>query len=416
MRAILHSDLNSCYASIEVLHHPELRGKPVAVGGDVERRHGIILAKTPEAKRFGVKTGEALWQAREKCPGLIIVPPHYDLYWRFSQAARAIYCQYTDQVEPFGLDEAWLDVTGSLGLFGSGETIAQEIRRRMKQELGLTVSIGVSYNKIFAKLGSDYQKPDAVTVISKENYRSIAWPLPVGELLYVGPATRAKLDRFCIRTIGDLAQTEPRFLGERLGKMGYVLHTFANGWDATPVARAGEEQAIKSVGNGVTAVRDLKCEEDARIIFYLLAESVAERLRELGFACRTVQIGLRDFGLTHCERQMSLGDPTNLSSDLAAAAMALLRRSHDWRTPLRSVSLRACDLVAAEDVCRQLSFYEDPVRREKREKLESAVDDIRRRYGRRCIHRAILDTDRELSGFDPRTHTIHPVGYFKPKE
>lgn len=416
MRTILHSDLNSCYASIEVLHHPELRGKPVAVGGDVEKRHGIILAKTPEARRFGVRTGEALWQAREKCPGLIIVPPHYDLYWRFSQAARAIYRDYTDQVEPFGLDEAWLDVTGSRGLFGAGEQIAQEIRRRVKEELGITVSVGVSYNKIFAKLGSDYQKPDAVTVISQENFRDIAWPLPASELLYVGPATKRKLDRYCIHTIGDLARTSPRFLTDRLGKMGRVIHTFANGWDITPVARAGEEQVIKSVGNGITAVRDLKSEEDVRMIFYLLGESVAERLRELGFLCRTVQIGLRDFCLTQIERQMPLDNPTALSGDLVAAAMALVRRGHDWRTALRSVSLRACDLVAADTACRQLSLYEDPLRREKRERLEKTVDDLRRRYGRRCIRRAVLDTDRELSGFDPRTHTIHPVGYFKAKE
>lgn len=412
-RAILHIDMNSCYASIECLHHPEIRHLPVAVGGDVEARHGIILAKNELAKRAGVKTGEALWQAKQKCPDLVIVPPHYQLYLRFSRMARAIYAEYTDLIEPFGLDEAWIDVTGS-GVFGDAVEIAETIRNRVKFELGITVSIGVSFNKIFAKLGSDYKKPDAVTVFGKDDYREKVWPLPVEELLYVGSATTRKLHARCIRTIGDLAQTDPSLLHSWLGNMGYVLHAFANGNDPSPVAPLGEEALIKSIGNSTTTPRDLTCEEDVNIIYYVLAESVAARMRENGFRAKTVQISLRDTDLFSFERQCKLESPSCLASELHDAGMRLLRDHYHFRKPLRSVGIRGMDLVPIQTAM-QLNFFEDPVRREKRERLEVAVDELRRRFGHAAVSRAVTMCDPSLGTINPKDdHTIHPVGYFKP--
>ena len=254
-RVILHSDMNNCYASIELLHHPELRGRPLAVGGDSEARHGIVLAKDMIAKKAGVKTGMALWKARQVCPNIVFVPPRMDIYLRFSRLAHQIYADYTDCQEAFGIDESWLDVTHSASCKGDGLMIAQEISRRMKEELGVTVSIGVSWNKIFAKFGSDYKKPDAITVISPENYQEIVWRQPVEDLLYVGRATKRKLNGYGIMTIGQLAETDPELLHRWLGKMGYVLSMFANGQDQTPVNHEAYDVPIKSIGNSTTTPR-----------------------------------------------------------------------------------------------------------------------------------------------------------------
>lgn len=412
-RSILHIDMNACYASIECLHRPSIRNCPVAVGGDAEARHGIILAKNDLAKKFGVKTGEALWQAKQKCPGLVIVPPRYDLYLRFSRMAREIYAEYTDLIEPFGLDEAWIDVTGS-GVFGDAIHIAEEIRQRIKFELGITVSIGVSWNKIFAKLGSDFKKPDAVTVFGTEDYKERVWPLPVEDLLYVGPSTTGKLKSHYINTIGDLAQTDPELLRKWFGKMGYVLHTFANGNDSTPVSPMGEVAVIKSVGNSTTTPRDLTCEEDVSIIFYVLAESVAARMREDGFRAKTVQISLRDTDLHSFERQCKLTTPSCLASEIHDAGMDLLRKNYRFQRPLRSVGIRGADLVPI-DTALQLNLFEDPWRREKRERLEATVDDLRNRFGHHAIARAVTMVDASLGTINPKgDHIIHPVGYFKP--
>ena len=293
-RVILHSDLNNCYASIECLHRPEIRDKPVVVGGDVEQRHGIVLAKNQIAKKYQIKTGEAIWQAKQKCPKLIVIPPNFPLYLRFSKLARDIYLQHTDQVEPFGIDECWLDVTGSTLLFGSGEKIAEKIRKQIKYELGVTVSIGVSFNKIFAKLGSDMKKPDAVTVITKENFKDKVWSLPASDLLYVGSSTNKKLNNYCIRTIGDIANTQPEHLRKILGKWGEVLYLFANGLDCQPVASQNNNlSVIKSIGNSTTTPRDLIDDEDVKIVIYVLAESVSMRMRELVFMCKTIAFSVR---------------------------------------------------------------------------------------------------------------------------
>ena len=410
--AILHSDLNNFYASVECLHRPELRGLPVAVGGDPLLRHGIVLAKNTLAKAAGVRTGEALWQARAKCPGLVTLPPNYPLYLRVARKVRGIYADYTDRVEPFGLDEAWLDISGPDVTPERSLSMADLIRERIHEELGVTASVGVSYNKIFAKLGSDMKKPNATTEVRRDNYRETAWRLPVENLLYVGPSTTRKLRRIGILTIGDLAGLSPGFLRSLLGKWGEVLHMFANGEDVSPVAHQGEEALAKSVGNSTTTPRDLATEEDVRTVVYVLAESVAARMREQGLLCSTVQIYVRDNELGAFERQGRLHRPTRLASELADAAMGLFRGNYDWTRPIRSLGVRGCDLCTA-DLGIQLSFLEDEDRRLKLERLEYAVDDIRRRFGHDSVQRAMLLCDRPLGGINPKEdHVIHPVGYF----
>ena len=412
-RLILHADMNSFYASVECLHQPALRDKPVAVGGDAEARHGIILAKNQLAKGFGVKTGEALWQARQKCPDLVIVHPHYDQYMRFSRLAREIYGEYTDRVEPFGLDECWLDVTGTESRKKGGEALAHELRRRIKAELGVTVSVGVSDNKIFAKLGSDYRKPDAVTVFSRREMGEKVWPLPVTDLLYVGPATGRKLRNYGVETIGQLARTPPEYLKSWFGKVGIMLHGFANGYDLTPVARAGEESPVKSVGNSMTTTRDLVSLEDISAVYWVLCESVAARLREGGFLCRTVQIGLRDFGLYSFERQLALETPSCLAEELHRAAMDLVEANWDERRPLRSVGVRGTELVPASSP-RQLSLFREEAEREREEKLERSVEELRRRFGKAVIGRAAARLHADLWSPDlEKTQVIHPIGLLK---
>ncbi len=407
-RVILHSDMNNFYASVECVHRPELRGLPVAVGGDEEQRHGIVLAKNYLAKATGIKTGEALWQARQKCPGLVVLPPNYPLYLRYAKLARQIYADYTSRIEPFGLDEAWLDVSGE-----DGEHIANAIRDRVKRELGITASVGVSYNKIFAKLGSDIKKPDATTVISEDNYKAVAWPLPVDELLYVGRATRQKLMKIGVCTIGALAQTPAPLLHGMLGKVGDVLHSFANGFDESPVMQMDEESLIKSVGNSTTTPRDLVCDEDIKVTLYVLCESVCARMREHGFLGRTVAISVRDNELMRFERQVKLSKPSCISGEVAAAAMELFRQHYKWPRPVRSLGVRCTDLVCAATPL-QLSLFGNEENRHKQETLDRTVDELRRRFGHFVIQRAAVLADGPLGGINPKgDHVIHPVGFFK---
>ncbi len=394
-RAILHSDLNNFYASVECLNHPELNDKPVVVGGDPELRHGIVLAKNQMAKATGIQTGEALWIARQRCPGLVVVPPHFPRYLEFAQQVREIYGTYTDRVEPFGLDEAWLDVTGNLQ--GNGEAIAQEIRQRVKRETGLTVSVGASFNKVFAKLGSDMKKPDAVTVITRENYRERVWPLPVGDLLYVGPATVERLQRHGILTIGNLAACDDELLRTLFGRTGPALGLTARGLDESPVALAdGDHGLIKSVGNSTTTPRDLVCDEDAHLVFLALSESVAARLREHGLRCGTVQISVRENDLTTFERQTRLTTPTNVSGQIAAVAMELFRANYHWARPIRSLGVRGADLSPA-NAPRQMDLFGVEERQLRRERLEMTLDGVRQRYGSASILRASLMGDLPLA-------------------
>ena len=410
-RHILHCDCNCFYASVEMQEQPRLRGQPIAVCGDSEARHGIVLTASYPAKRMGVKTGMAIWQAKQCCRDLIIVPPHYPEYVRYCGFVREILEEYTDQIEPFGLDESWLDVTGSCGLFGSGAAIARQISDKVKRELGITVSIGVANNKITAKLGSDYKKPDAITCIGAENYEQIVYPLPVEDLLYVGPATRKKLHWYGVRTIGQLATTEPRYLQEWFGKMGYVLSSFARGTDQTSEAKLGWQAAVKSVGNSATTPRDLVCDEDAWLMLLILSESVTAWLRELALRCTVVEISLRDTELNSFTRQQKTDSPLSTSLEVARVAFGLFRRSYNWSRPLRIIGVRASGLVAASTPV-QLSLLWDETRREKRERLDRAVDGVRERYGYGSLQRARVRTDPALGSIDPTSHTIQPVGYF----
>ena len=411
-RIILHCDMDNFFASVECRLNPDIRQKQVAVCGNTAERHGIVLAKNQKAKLRGVKTGDPIWKAKLCCPDLLVVPPHYDEYLKYSRLAKEIYYRFTDKVEPFGMDECWLDVTGSVRIFGSGEKMAAMIRRMVKKELGLTVSVGVSFNKIFAKLGSDYKKPDAITEFSKDNYKDIAWKLPVGDLLMVGRSTERTMKKLGICTIGDLAGAEPSILETYLGKMGLVLHTFANGWDETPVSVEGYKAPIKSIGNSTTTPRDLVSELDVKIILMALSESVGARLRENGFQCRTVEISIRDNGLYHFTRQCKLDRASNLTEEIARTAFELFQKNYNWEHPIRSLGVRGCDLVS-EEMPYQLDLFMDETKREKIKKMDQVVDEIRGRFGYQSIQRAFMYQDKVLSSLDAqKSHTVHPVGYF----
>ena len=400
-RTILHSDLNSFYASVEIRNDPALAGQPVAVGGDEQARHGIVLAANQLAKRHGIRTAEALWSARRKCPELVIVRPHFDEYARFSQAVRQIYLDYTSQIEPMSLDEAFLDVTGSRSLFGDGETIAHTIRRRVKQELGLTVSVGVSFNKIFAKLGSDYKKPDAVTVFSRENYRALVWPQPAANLLYVGRATAKKLAGIGVHTIGDLAAADPAALHMLLGKMGPMLHAYANGWDRSPVAEYAAREEAKSIGNMVTAPRDICTPRDADLVLWPLCESVAHRLRRHGLCAGSLSLYIRDVELEVHTRQCQLAPPTWLARELMEHARALLARHYKWKLPIRTLGVSAGELIPADAVSLQLDLEGAAEKRDKLERIERAMDGLKDRYGAAAVRRGTELIDPDLSGFRP---------------
>ena len=400
-RTILHSDLNSFYASVEIRNDPALADQPVAVGGDEQARHGIVLAANQLAKRHGIRTAEALWSARRKCPELVIVRPHFDEYARFSQAVRQIYLDYTSQIEPMSLDEAFLDVTGSRSLFGDGETIAHTIRRRVKRELGLTVSVGVSFNKIFAKLGSDYKKPDAVTVFSRENYRALVWPQPAANLLYVGRATAKKLAGIGVHTIGDLAAADPAALHMLLGKMGPMLHAYANGWDRSPVAEYAAREEAKSIGNMVTAPRDICTPRDADLVLWPLCESVAHRLRRHGLCAGSLSLYIRDVELEVHTRQCQLAPPTWLARELMEHARALLARHYKWKLPIRTLGVSAGELIPADAVSLQLDLEGTAEKRDKLERIERAMDGLKDRYGAAAVRRGTELIDPDLSGFRP---------------
>ena len=394
-RVILHSDINACYASVELLFQPELRGRPVAVGGDEERRHGIVLAKTEEAKRAGVKTGMTLWQARSLCPELVVVPPHFDRYIHYSREVQRIYSEYTDRREPFGIDESWLDITGCLRA-GEGERAAREIGVRIKRELGLTVSVGVSWNKVFAKLGSDYKKPDAVTVIDRGNFRDIVWPLPAEELLYVGRSTRVRLAALGIHTIGDIARTEERVLKLRLGKMGEVLHAYANGLDNSPVLREGEYAPAKSVGNGTTTPRDMRSLADAMPVVVSLCECVGARLRRIGMRAGVLTLELRSPELHWISHRRRLEAHTDCDRELVGAALSLLSEAHSWPAPLSSLAVRAEELVPAS-MPEQLDMFIDRADIERQRRLDAAVDRLRGRFGAGSVLRGAVFADPSMA-------------------
>ncbi|MEE1219094.1 MAG: DNA polymerase IV [Ruminococcus sp.] len=408
-RVILHSDCNSFYASVECLHNPKIRNFPVAVSGDAENRHGIILAKNEIAKSYGIKTGEAIWQAKNKCPELVTVPPHFELYKRFSNMARSIYSDYTNLIEPFGLDESWLDVTENAQ--NNGYKIAKEISNRIKYELGITVSIGVSFNKIFAKFGSDYKKPDAITCITRQNYKDIVWNSPAGDLLYVGRATKKKLNDIGIFTIGDIANTPVDVLKKRLGKWGELIYGFANGYDSSPVSHINENNEVKSIGNSTTTPKDMVTYDDVKMVMYVLCDSVCRRMREQGFLAKTISINVRDNELNTFTRQCSIEQYTNLTKTIFKNAITLFKNSYDMKKPLRSIGVSTTDFVH-DDIPRQIGLFNEEKDIIKNETLDKTIDTLKKRFGNYIIRPATLLKDNKLSNFNPKDdHTIHPVSY-----
>ncbi len=420
-RQILHVDMNCFYASVEMAEDPRLRGKPVIVGGDEEARHGIVLTASYPAKRRGVKTAMTLNEARRVCPEAIIVPPQYGLYISYSRRARQIYNQYTDLVEPFGLDEAWLDITDSPRLAGSSpEGVAREISARMPQELGCTVSIGLSWNKIFAKFGSDFRKPNGFTVVSPEAVPRIVWPSKVQELLYVGPATRRKLNRNGIFTIGQLALADSYAIKRLLGKMGEVIQSFARGLDTAPV-RTYEPgigdiaHEIKGIGNGITTPFDVEDERTARQVIWLMGESVAQRLRAHGLTARTVSAWTRDAEtLCGSSRQMTLERPTQLTSEICTAAAALACAHVDFAhgEKVRALGVRASQLSPASAWV-QLDVFGEESRRQRMLDLDRTIDELRFRFGNHAVRHLSELADSRLAGIDAqRDNVVHPVSFF----
>ncbi len=395
------------------MRRPEIRGKPVVVVGAKEERHGVVLAKNMIAKRAGVKTGDVYWEARQKCGNALVeVQADFSEYLKVSKKVRKIYEDYTDRVEAFGIDECWLDVTHSLFLFGSGAEIANAVRERVKKEIGITVSVGVSWNKIFAKLGSDMKKPDAVTEITPENFRDTVWKLPAEELLYVGKATKEKLARLGVKTIGQLAQADETLLIKQLGKWGRYLHAFANGRDDSPVVTVDEEENIKSVGNSLTVYRDLKDDEDVRMVIHLLADSVGARMREAGLPrARTVHVSVRSSDLSEFRKQGKFPRPTRHALEISQKAFELFREMYPWNNYVRSVGVSVSDFSFGAE---QLDLFGDFEKDEKQVRLDAAVDRLRRKYGNGIIQSAIVYKDPKIRALDVKgEHTIHPYSFFK---
>lgn len=380
-RTILHCDCNGFYAGVECVQNPKLKTVPMAVGGDEESRHGIILAKNEIAKKFGIQTAETIWQAKRKCPDLVIVRPHHDLYSQYSKRVMDIYKEYTDYVEPFGLDEAWLDVTASKRLFGDGVKIANELRKRVREETGLTISVGVSFCKVFAKLGSDYKKPDATTVFSVDNWKLFIYPLSVRELLFVGKKTGDELERIGIKTIGQLASLDEHILTEHFGKAGIMLSRYARGLDNEPVKSIYEKNEVKSVGNGITFRKDLLGEEEIRGGVYALSDSIASRMRKKGLKCTTVQVMIKDPKFKTISRQQKLEFPTYTSRDIREAAMDIIKRSWNMKLPIRMISVTGTNLVSEDKVFSQMSLFGDDEEEKKIEKFEKTVDNLKARFG-----------------------------------
>ena len=404
---VLHSDLNNFYASVECVLCPQLRGKPIAVCGDPQARHGIVLAKSEEAKRYGIRTGDVIWEAKRKCPDLIVRPVRFAEYVRRSRQVRDIYARYTDLIEPYGIDECWLDVTHS-GVFGDGKAIAESIRAAVKEELGLTVSVGVSFNKVFAKLASDLKKPDAVTVVDRQNFRAVIDPLPVSDLLYVGKATAQKLGKIGVTTIGALANMDPAFLRQYLGKWGETLSMYARGEDTTPVRHMYDKQDLKSIGNSLTYFEDVDRREDIKRLLYVLSESVASRLRDTGLGkAHTVHLWVRDNALESYSWQKKVR-PTALCGEIAEAAFALFCERYRARRAVRGLGVTVSGFDGGIE---QMSLDDLNGNYEKKARAEQAVEEIRRKHGYSKLQRGIMYEDRLALDMDVRgERLVRPAG------
>ena len=405
-RTILHSDMNCFYASVEMMLDPSLRGKAIAVCGSTENRHGIVLAKSELAKKAGVKTGMVNWEARQRYPDLIMVKPQYEQYLKYSELARNIYQRYTDQVEPYGMDECWLDVGGSRSVCGSGMEIAESIRQTVKEELGLTVSIGVSFNKMFAKLGSDMKKPDAITEIRKAEFKEKIWPLPASDLLFVGRATTAKLEQYGITTIGGIANADPQFLKRLLGVNGLGLWRSAAGLDDSPVMHKDFVSPIKSVGHGITCTADLENEDEVWKVMLELSQDIGHRLRIHKLKASGVQISIRSNDLGFRQYQASLTLATQSPSVIAHKAIQIFRDNYRWIMPVRAVTVRAIKLRPKNEP-EQIDLFTDMRQLERLDRLDDCIEDIRRRFGKRAVFQACLLGDLKMP-FDNREKVVMP--------
>ena len=407
MRYVLHCDLNNFYASVECLLDESLVGKPVVVCGRVEDRHGIVLAKNMIAKRAGIKTGMTLYEARKLAPNLETREARHDLYIKYSRMVKKIYKEYSDRVESFGIDEAWVDVSKIASSFYEAYGIADEIRRRVKNEIGLTISIGVSFNKVFAKLGSDIKKPDAITVIDTNNYKSIVWSLPVEDLLYVGKSTKNKLNNLTIKTIGELANFDLKLLIMHLGKWGEVLYSYARGEDCDEVKRYEDIDEIKSVGNSLTYYRDITNNEDVEALLLLLSESVSARMMEYGYKfARTISLIVTTNDLHSFSRMITIPEPTHLASEISDEAMKLFLKHFNWSSGLvRGLGVSVSNFTNTEQVCLTDTY----VKRKKLEKLEEAVENVRRRFGRNSVNRGIVLKEKRMEELNIKEgHVVHP--------
>lgn len=387
-RVILHCDLNNFFASVETYFDPSLKNFPMAVCGSRAERHGIVLAKNEKAKKYGVKTAEAIWQAKQKCPELLCIPPHYKWYSAFSKRVKDIYYDYTDLVEPFGIDECWLDVTGSNLLFGTGEQIAQILRARVKREMGLTISVGVSFNKVFAKLGSDMKKPDAVTVITQDDFRDKIWGLPSDSMIGVGRSTVSVLERLGLSTLGDIARCSPQLLESKLGKSGASLWLCANGYDNSPVVCESDSPAAKSYSSGITQSRNIRGADEVKSTLIPLAENISRQMRRDGVLGNTVSLSIRNSDLTRTERRKKLSQPTRLVEVLVSSAMELYYKNFADTAEIHSVTIGISDVVD-ESLCSQMSFFSDTEKEKKMERLDTQIEVIRKKYGKTSISRGI---------------------------
>lgn len=413
-RVIFHVDLDCFYASVEMQEDPSLKGKCVAVCGDVEKRHGIILAKSYPAKKYGIKTGEAAWEAKQKCPNLVLVNAHFDLYEYYSSIVTRIYRRYSDLVEPFGLDENWIDVTGSLSYFGlSPFQLAKQIQDEILFESGLTASIGIGWNKIIAKFASDYKKPFGITEINRENFETIFWQAPAEDLMYVGRKTAIKFKSWGINTIGDIAADRNGIITAYGGKIGRMLICWAKGYDDTPVGCFFDpNEPCKSVGNSITAPKDIYTYKDAEIVLQVLSESVATRLKQINKIGSVISMGFRNSQLKGLQRQRKIHEPTNIAKEILNMGMILLKENWYEDIPLRSLGISVSGLKEDADVF-QVDLFEDHIGRAEEKKIDETIDTIRNRYGHNKVKRCSLLLDEELTDFNPLTHTIHPVGYLK---
>ena len=401
-RVILHSDCNAFFASCEELLNPSLREVPMAVAGDPEKKHGIILAKNEKAKKYGIVTAETVYSAFRKCPSLVTVSPHHEQYMRISKKINEIYLDYTDLVEPFSIDESYLDVTGSLALFSmTPEELADTIRLRIQQEIGVTVSIGVSFCKVFAKMGSDYKKPNATTCITPENIDTILYSQPVENFLFVGAATAAKLKKAGIYTIGELAKATPEQLSHLLGKQGLSLWQAANGQDHDSVRSYFEKREIKSVGNSMTFSRDLTALSEIKSALSALSASVAVRLRDENKKCTCVQVQIRDHDFKTISRQKTLLQPTWLQREITEVALGLVLANWSIGKPIRLLGVTGAELMDADDAYLQGSLFGESEKSERQERIEDTMSVLRKKYGKAVVSFGhSTHEDLGLSGFD----------------